>query len=611
MRRTRHLQLRRVMSGLLVVVVAYLLLAAWHGTDSASRTPEIVLLLPDGADGSDPLIQAWIDAAGESGVPLRPKRASEFLQPLRGSSWPVAVVLPDTVHTRAAPALVTTLVRYVDDGGRLLLVFDAATLTPEGAYLSGPARLSALAGVDYGLYDRYRSKATANSLIRGEAKAFQSLGLPPGKYIPTRTGAVVSTYAYGTIRYPHFRTQGHFDGEKLLTAEPAGDLVAGVRQHGAGRVMFVNLPLGYLRTRSDGALLHGVLGYFNDRVAALPRLLAVPDGVGGLVLNWHVDSNSSYAALDTIASRTSLLDAGPFSVHITAGPDTYRPGDNAGFNLDRDPRARAWAEQFRRGGHALGSHGGWIHNLFGEGVNEDNENDFRHYLELNFASVENAAGRRLDEYSAPQGNQPQWVTDWLADHGVLAYYFTGDTGMAPTRTYRDGQRSDRLTWAFPITPIGRAGSFEEAERDGVPAPAVQAWLRGMVDFASDERTVRLVYFHPPGALLYLHPLQAMLDHADSLDRTAFRWYTMGAHARFLQRREAVSWRLRWASGAEVLEAEHPASLLHMAWQIPKGRYGRPVLVDGLATISDSGEAWLVVAGATRALEVRLAPAESG
>ncbi|WP_162823766.1 hypothetical protein [Lysobacter sp. TY2-98] len=604
MRPTR-LRWRRFAIGLLAVLALYAGFIVWQ-RERINRmpTPDMVLLLPADADLRDPLVQVWRDAAAETGTQLRIQRASDFLQPLRTQRRPIAVVMPDSVHRRASPALVSGLQDYVRGGGSLLLTFDAAALSPRGTYDAQNAPLSALVGVEFAMYDRLGMRSTARGAISGTAAAMQALGIPPGKYVDGPHGAELSTYSYGRVNYPHYVTRGAYDGTVLLRAEADGSVVAGVHRAGAGRVMFVNLPVGYLRTRSDGALLHGVLTYFNDEVARLPRLLPTPDGVGGMVLNWHMDSNASYAALDVIEQHTRLLQAGPFSVHITAGPDTYKPGDHAGVGVDTDPRAAAWIARFMREGHAIGSHGGWIHNLFGNGVNERNEAEFSKYLDLNFASLQRATDHPIVEYSAPNGNQPQWVTDWLDRHGVLGYYFTGDTGMAPTHTYRDGHRSDRHTWAFPITTYGAAGSFEEAMEAGIPLPTIRTWLHSVADFTAEQRTARLMYFHPPGVLLYLQPMQEMVDYTRSLGLERFRWYTMADLARFLNRREAVRWSLTAGDrDTEMLDAS--GDLAQMTWTLPKSRYAQPVVIAGQATVADDGATWLVRSAPGRALRLRL------
>ena len=44
-------------------------------------------------------------------------------------------------------------------------------------------------------------------------------------------------------------------------------IAAGYRQEELGHVLFVNLPLGYLASRTDGLLLHSFLHFFAFRMA--------------------------------------------------------------------------------------------------------------------------------------------------------------------------------------------------------------------------------------------------------------------------------------------------------------------------------------------------------
>ncbi len=78
-------------------------------------------------------------------------------------------------------------------------------------------------------------------------------------------------------------------------------------------MLFVNLPVGYLEGDTDGLPLHAFLKYFAAQVLSLPYLLSVPDGVGGLVLNWHVDSNAAIKALQAMESW-NILRQGPYSI---------------------------------------------------------------------------------------------------------------------------------------------------------------------------------------------------------------------------------------------------------------------------------------------------------
>ena len=114
-------------------------------------------------------------------------------------------------------------------------------------------------------------------------------------------------------------------------------------------------------------------------------------------------------------------------------------------------------------GYEIGSHGGWIHDYFSAHVETDNPKDLEQFLALNKDSLERVTGKPVVEYSAPNGNQPPWVTHWLEAHGFVAYYFTGDTGMGPTAglSQRRTRRSQRL--GFSNLSSGSCGGFRRNE----------------------------------------------------------------------------------------------------------------------------------------------------
>lgn len=94
-------------------------------------------------------------------------------------------------------------------------------------------------------------------------------------------------------------------------------------------------------------------------------------------------------------------------------------------------------------------------------------------LRVETPSAVTAAG---SEYSAPLGNQPAWVTRWLERNGIVAYYFTGDAGLGPTRVYRDAERDGADIWGFPMLHMGKEASLEEMGFDDLPIDAVRDWL---------------------------------------------------------------------------------------------------------------------------------------
>lgn len=554
----------------------------------------LFLLIADGASAEAAEVRLWRDAADEVGVPLRVLHVSDFLRPRPWPARPVGVVLPDGQLRRASRSLTERLADYVHDGGHLMVVYDAATQTPGGGDAADHrALLSDLVGVDYALFRQLGQRQTLREPVQGDPALLRSLHVPPGKYMPVASPgpATITTYQYGPVAYPAFATRGRYDGRVLLQGR-SGNLVAGLRTVGRGRVLFVNLPLGYLKLRTDGMLLHGLLAWFGEDVCGLPRLLSVPDGVGGLVLNIHIDSNSSLEPLQELRGRSRLFAQGPYSVHFTAGPDTYHAGDDTGLDLEHNPVSQDWVRFFAARGDAIGSHGGWVHNEFAQRITETNGADYASWIARNNAALERLTGKPVREYSSPEGHHPQWITDWLQQHGVLGYYFTGDTGMAPTRTYRYGRRSDQRTWAFPLVPYGAVASFEEASDAHIGDDEMGRWLVDLAGFAAVDRSVRLFYFHPPGVIDYSGALERLLD-AVSARGNAFRWYTISGQAAFLDRREHTQWRLVVERDGWQLEASNPQGLSGLAWHVPAHAYGGVRPLSGDVTVAPVEDGWLL------------------
>lgn len=597
----------------LVLLVACTRGATARAQSSASTLASsgtLAVLTPDSSDAADPRITVWLDAASEEGLHAVAIHDSDFVSG-KGARY-AGVIFPDGLNTVASDELIGALDRYVQTGGKLMVVYDAGTLTPRGTYARPKSRLSDLVGVEYALYDALRSSTIQRTPVWGTQAVMAALEIPPGKAMPaeqelTAAGQkdlsanapqaaylTLDTYTYGHIPYASFVTQGGYRGEVLL--QSSAGLVAGYANRGKGAVLFANLPLGYLSLRTDGLLLHGFLHYFAGKIG-LPYLAGVPDGIGGLVLNWHMDSNAAQPAM-ALVEKLGFFDQGPYSFHITAGPDRDKPGDGLGLDVRNNAEIQKWIRLIEQRGNTIGDHGGWIHNYFGLNVSENNEAEFKRYLELNNQALEAVSGKPVREYSAPVGTHPKWVTRWLEAHGFLAYYFTGNTGMGPTKTYRDGERTDHDIWSFPICNLGKAASFEDMHFSHVPEDQVAAWLRGMSDFVTREGVSRLVYAHPPGASFYPEALRSWLQKTKELSQAGrFRWYTMSGLAQFLTSRQQVRWQVtRSADGLDTIRATHPQSLAHQTWFLPSGAYERPRVLEGKATVEQDAQRWMVVAG---------------
>ncbi|GAB4089279.1 polysaccharide deacetylase family protein [Hydrogenophaga soli] len=413
-------------------------------------------------------------------------------------------------------------------------------------------------------------------------------------------------YLLGHLIYPSYVTTGVFSGTPLATSPDFG-LVAGVHAVGTGQVLFVNLPLGYLKGRTDALPMHGFLSYFVQHMLQSPRLSAMPNGVAGLTFDWHLDSMSAQAP--SLALETAgVFNQGPFSMEMTAGPDAVVPGDGLGWNLNFNPVAQQLLQRMDALGHAVGSHGGWVHDHFGNFATEDNAAEFSPLLQWNQAAVDGAVGKPARSYSAPQGNNPLWAMDWLEQQGIEGAYFGGHTGLGATRQYRDGVLKNPALSVFPVTPQGMYATFEEFQIYQVPKTDVIDWYHALIDFSIAHNSSRLVYAHPPGANQWSDVLNNLLAYAAGKG-AAFRWYTMPRLAKFMAQRRQVVWTESiLATGATRFDVSHPTSLADMVWMLPKARYAKPVVVTaGGGSVVNGGTVWLVKAAGVTQLRFRALP----
>jgi hypothetical protein len=699
---------------------------------NVAATPDpgvLLLLVPDGQNLADPRISAWVDAAMELGVRIQPVTDSQFLQLATTPANFAGLILPDGLHTVASDELIAAVVRYTQNGGKTMLVFDFGALTLQNGtpvYPVPKSRLSALAGVDYVLYDALRDRTTGLGPVTALKSTMRNLLVPPGKSLPyngTLSSAFVSStststspltsplttaagissqtalylpvsaadpggvkgfdpqqystlpystssvnatspqvqinlglatkaspvltvtpmlsttaaasdtlttaaavdpvhvyngYLLGSLIYPSYVTQGSFgtgSGQTTLATSPQFGLVAGVNPVGAGQVLFVNLPLTYLKQRTDALMMHGFLKYFSRDMLNMAHLSSMPNGVAGMTYNWHLDSKAAQSPTQKLIKLNVFSDPQTlFSVNMTAGPDAVKLGDRQGWNLPSNPTAQLILKTFRTTGHSIGSHGGWIHDFYGTKVSETNQlattsraclnvlallDNFEQCLVLNRQSVDMVTGIASREYSAPEGNNPPWAMSWQEKKGVVGAYFGGHTGLGATRQYRDGQLLNPGMWMFPVTPEGLYATFEEFQAYNVPQADVTAWYHEMVDFNVTQNTSRLVYAHPPGAALWSNVLIDLLTYAKGRG-SQFTWYTMPRLADFMTLRQNVAWTQNQdaVSGLTQFTVSHPVTLNEMVWRLPKSRYAQvPVIVSGVATVvTTDAKYWLVKAG---------------
>jgi hypothetical protein len=366
------------------------------------------------------------------------------------------------------------------------------------------------------------------------------------------------------------------------TEDPAGGEHPAItlRGDGPGAVMYVNLPLGHLKAHGDDLPLRALLRVFAGRVAGVPHLVPSPGGVGAVVINWHLDFADDRAALDDMAARGLLRADLPCSYHVCAGPSVNAPGDGDGF--DACGKGSSQIERLQRVGE-VGSHGGWIHNLFAANVQSGvwDADSVAVYVGLNNDCLSRLIGRPVREYSAPAGvHPPRIMTSLLEDAGVTCYYFTGDSGSAPNRSFHLGERLSDDLIAFPVMPRGGLASLAEMDEHlALPADEILAWLTATSDYCRRERTIRMVYSHPYNLVKYVHDLDYRPALASWYEELAARQAagvlsvrTMADCAGFLSRAWDTEFAVSLADGGAVLRLRNERGLAGVAVALPRSRW---------------------------------------
>lgn len=487
------------------------------------------------------LLAAYESVLQEEGVPYSVLSAPELLalRPARAARMMPVVVFPDNLAQALPEDTAAWVMQYVEEGGNALIVYDAGTRFFDSSYR--PAGLFAeLAGVDYLRYETLRENAYIKSSIAfTDEEAATFFQIPPGK---TYQGSLLSGYAYGTLEYPVANgaaRPGLSSGEIYATAvSTQGVRIPAIvlRRRARGSVLYVNLPLGSLKAYSDDLPLRAVVRTSCFRIAAMPHLLAVPGGTGGIVVNWHIDSSIEWKSLPRMVAGGYLRPELSYSLGVTAGDFRDRPGDGLGF--DAAGRGAPYLAMISSFG-VVGSHGGWAHNWFSENVEKGlfKEQEMEEYIRQNRDALAAATGYAGTEYAAPDGVHPQpAMTRVLERLGFDSYYYTGDSGSAPNRTFIDGVMVSSSVIGFPVIPFGKAASFFEMEQARRTEHEVTRWLLGVADYAALNRTVRLLYSHPYDIEHYPAALRTFLDYIQKKQAEGVLTVRpMSYYARFLLR----------------------------------------------------------------------------
>jgi hypothetical protein len=527
-----------------------------------------IVYTPGGGVDAEQIRAAYAETLLENGIPfdwLASTDLALFDGEQLASSY-AAIVFPDTIDRRVSEDAVAELNAFAALGGSVAVVGDAGSRTLDGSYRPG-SLFAEVSGVDSLLYRSLRSKAFGHGYLHFANSASEHRwAVPAGKI----DDGDLASYGYGPLAYPYARAS-IVDGHVRIDAQSSDTPLLTVRDVERGRVAYLALPLGYLRTHSDAFPMR-LLVSFLTRTGDVPHLVAAPDGIGRLVIDIHIDSSNEFLGIPNLRRHGLLRHDVPIEFDVTAGPDLNKLHDGLGF--DACGRGKPFLRTLMAYASRIGSHGGWAHNEFAANVEAGlyTEPQVRALIDRNDRCLESVTHVAVRSFAAPVGVHPQpMMTQALDELGIIGYYYTGDTGSPVERPFFNGKLVSAKSWAFPIMPLGSLASVAEMRRAHVSPQGVENWMNGTANYAADQRGIYLFYSHSydllhPG---YTAAMGRFLDHAAALRRAGrLQTTNMVAAAEFMDRFVTTTASFtRSADGVQV-RLYNPHGLHAIAFAVP-------------------------------------------
>ena len=543
--------------------------------------PVLLVYNPSEVKDYGHVLSAYEHVLQEMGVPFAKVKPSFLLSrdPHKLGRHGLTLIFPDGCAQSVPDGLRTWTEFFLNDGGSIAVVYDAGVKDPKGKFRKEGV-FSEVMGVNNILYE----ENLENSYTYGHLKfrnpgALRTFPFPFGK---TDKELFVTGYAYGRLSYPLARSKAMQD---LSASEIYADMVAGdgkvypgavIRRYGKGKVMFANLPLGRLKSFSDDLPAKAFLQAFLYKVVRIPHLVNSPKAKGGIVFNWHIDSSVEWRTIPLAIQNRYLRPGIRYSIHVTAGEFRDKPGDGLGF--DACGKGRPLLQELMKYG-LIGSHGGWGHNWFAEkqATGEFKELQILAQVNRNSRCLSSVTGYPITEYSAPDGVHPQPdATRALEKAGISSYYYTGDTGSGPNRTFISGGLVSDTVFAFPVMPYGKSASLYEMKMEGRSEEDVFAWLKSIVEYARENRSVRLIYSHLYDTERYPAAMKRFIDLLEREQKAGLlavepMSYFTAFYARFLK----TSYSFSFGSTRLSMEFSNPEGLTDIYVAVPSDRYQKP------------------------------------
>lgn len=552
-------------------------------------TLSVLLVHGDGEENSIG-IRAFASVMEEEGIAYRVVSNSELIttNPEILEKHKPVLIYPDKAAQIISADMQGWLRRYLEAGGSVQLASDAGSKRNDGSYWIDVGVFDTIAGVkrNVGKGDKKGPQFLSGPIKFSDKKSAQYFEIPAGKRDNLER---IIGYRYGALQYSYeyFHINNQSDAEVLAWGEEENKKtpLLMLRKIKKGKLLFVNLPLAYLKGHSDDLLLRSVLRTFLFKIVQFPHIVSSPDARGGLVLNLHVDYDEERITLPRCVEEGFISPKLKYSIHITAGPDCNEPGDGEGF--DADGKGKAVVQEIEKFG-TIGSHGGWAHNWFSESILNGSLDraGIKKYIQMNNEALEKVTGYKIKEYSAPNGVFPQPESAKILEElGIGCYYYTGDSGSAPNRTFFDNKMVSKKLIAFPVVSTGDNASLYEYRKAGISNEALIHILTGVVDYTISNRAVRLMYTHPHDIFDedYEVAAKAFIEYCIAQQEAGkLNVEPMSYFRDFLIRLTETKAVLKWHNDVLEVSLDSPHGLANMVLAIPTRVLGKSLkLQEGL------------------------------
>lgn len=569
-----------IIAALVICIIGY---AIYQARKRAAIVPrlEILLAIESPLDTLGVAIKgAFRSVLEEEGFPFRIASRDEILRfsPKEIVHFNPLIIFPDHISQKLPEEFKIWIEEYIKVGGHVFISYDSGIRMRNNRFRR-QAIFSSILGLNYITYDKYTldSYRLAQLKFKDQISA-EFFNIPPGKL---DENLIVTGYQYGRLQYPVAR----IDVNDVLPEEifaysvfENGSLQPNIiiRRYELGSILFTNLPLGYLKAyASDEILLRSILRSYIHQVVEIPFLCKMPQNRGGLVMNWHVDSNRDWQSIPWAEKNDILRRNFLSSIHISAGEWLEKPNDLMGFAAANHPELVKKLSNYGQ----IGSLGGWAHNWFAINISERKFStpDIEKYIKINNETLSDITKSPIREYSSPRGLHFSNLTTILEKEGINSFYYVGDVGSHPNRIFFQGKKATDLVFAFPVMANGNLASVQEMGRNRLSAADYEKWLDATLDYLAESRQVTLMLSHFYDFMdfpQYVEPFKRFMNRATELEKEGHIYIQpMSWFADFWQR--MLSTEVRYICDNReglMIFLHHPNSLKDITLAFPKNKF---------------------------------------